>query len=404
VIGVNMDITARKTAEEALERSRNDQMKFKDDFLSHVSHELRSPLTAIKQFTTILIGGLAGALTPEQLQYQQIVLKNIHQLQAMIDDLLEVTRLETGKLTLELEQVSIQDVVADAVNTLRGSADAKAIEITTRFALGLPPAHADPTRLRQILIILLDNAVKFTQAGGSVEISAALADEPGTLRLQVSDTGCGISPEIRSRIFERLYQVSSSVASRKGLGLGLFICHELVTRHGGRIDVATGAEKGTAVSFTVPVFSLNILVASLLKSNRWPAASGALVTVDFEFAGVLHRPPPDITLEVRAFLQRCLLPDLDILLPECGPGPHGVRFFVAVFADEHGVSVLCNRIREQFTGHRLLTERQVNVSVAFTMLPPFAQDVGTPSETAVESMALMLDQAIASTPAHSETP
>lgn len=404
VIGVNKDITVRKAAEQTLERSRQEQMRFKDEFLSHVSHELRSPLTAIKQFTTILIGGLAGALNPEQLQYQQIVLKNIHQLQAMIDDLLEVTRLETGKLTLELEQVSIQDAIADAVNTLRGSASAKEIAITTRFAPGLPSAHADPTRLRQILIILLDNAVKFTPAGGSIEITAGMTAEPGTMRLEVCDTGCGISPEITSRVFERLYQVSTpTTASREGLGLGLFICHELVTRQGGQISAAAGPEKGTIVSFTIPVFSLNTLIAPLFKSNRWPSSSVALVTVVFEFPGVPQAAPkPDIALEARAFVQRCLLPDLDVLLPSRGPRLHGERLFVAVFADERGVSVLCNRIREQFTGHRLLTQAQARMSVAFTMLPPFAQDDGTPSETAVDSMARMLDQAIASTLSHLE--
>ncbi len=105
LIGVHMDVTARKQAEEALEQSRRDQLRFKDEFLSHVSHELRSPLTAIKQFTTILLGGLAGELSKEQREYQLIVLKNIHQLQSMIDDLLEVTRLETGKLTVEPESV-----------------------------------------------------------------------------------------------------------------------------------------------------------------------------------------------------------------------------------------------------------------------------------------------------------
>jgi len=109
LIGVNMDVTERKEAEEALERSCNAQMRFKDEFLSHVSHELRSPLTAIKQFTTILLGGSAGDLNKEQREYEQIVLKNIRQLQSMIDDLLEVTRLETGTLTVNLESVSVSD-------------------------------------------------------------------------------------------------------------------------------------------------------------------------------------------------------------------------------------------------------------------------------------------------------
>src|ERR1700682_1489208 len=134
---IGTDNTARKHAEDertklegALEQIRQDQLRFKDEFLSHVSHELRSPLTAIKQFTTILLGGLAGELNKEQREYQQIVLKNIRQLQSMIDDLLEVTRLETGKLTVEPERVSVSDAVADTLYTLQGTARAKSLTLS----------------------------------------------------------------------------------------------------------------------------------------------------------------------------------------------------------------------------------------------------------------------------------
>jgi PAS domain S-box-containing protein len=262
---IGTDNTARKHAEgerikleEALEQLRQDQMRFKDEFLSHVSHELRSPLTAIKQFTTILLGGLAGELNKEQREYQQIVLKNIRQLQAMIDDLLEVTRLETGKLTVEPERVSVMIAVTDTFNTLKGSARAKGVTLSYDLAPNLPSVHADPTRLRQILIILLDNAIKFTPEGGSVAIKALiLPQDTRLLLLEVSDTGVGINPEITENIFERLYQVSERTeGSRKGLGLGLYICKELVMRQGGTIWAKRRPQKGSTFSFTLPVFSL----------------------------------------------------------------------------------------------------------------------------------------------------
>jgi signal transduction histidine kinase len=258
-----MDVTERKNAEEASEQIRQDQMRFKDEFLSHVSHELRSPLTAIKQFTSILLGGLAGELNPEQREYQEIVLKNIGQLQSMIDDLLEVTRLETGKLTVELERVSVVDAVTDTFNTLLGTAEAKGVALSCDVPADLPPAYADRTRLRQVLIILLDNAIKFTPAGGAVTIQARpLLEDPRFLLLEVSDTGCGIGPEISERIFERLYQVSDRIqTSRKGLGLGLYISKELVTRQGGQIWVKRRPQKGTTFSFTLPVVSLDAAIA-----------------------------------------------------------------------------------------------------------------------------------------------
>jgi PAS domain S-box-containing protein len=273
---IGTDNTARKHAEgertkleNALEQLRQDQMRFKDEFLSHVSHELRSPLTAIKQFTTILLGGLAGELNKEQREYQQIVLKNIRQLQAMIDDLLEVTRLETGKLTVEPERVSVMIAVTDTFNTLKGSARAKGVSLSYDLAPNLPSVHADPTRLRQILIILLDNAIKFTPEGGSVTIKAlVLKPDTRLLLLEVSDTGVGIDPHITESIFERLYQVSERTeGSRKGLGLGLYICKELVMRQGGTIWAERRPQKGSTFSFTLPVFSLtNSSVKSSPKS------------------------------------------------------------------------------------------------------------------------------------------
>lgn len=253
----------------AREEVRQDQMRFKDEFLSHVSHELRSPLTAIKQFTSILLGGLAGELNTEQRQYQQIVMKNIGQLQSMIDDLLEVTRLETGKLTVDLEPVPVAGAVADVLNTLEGSARAKGVTLLVELEPDLPAAHADPTRLQQILIILVDNAIKFTPPGGAATIQVRLAPEdPALLLIEVSDTGIGIRPEMIERIFERLYQASEHTeASRKGLGLGLHICKELVTRQGGTIWAKSRLEKGSTFSFTLPVFSPSTVPRAAINSH-----------------------------------------------------------------------------------------------------------------------------------------
>src|ERR1700732_237905 len=132
---------------------RTNQMQFKDKFLSHVSHELRSPLTAIYQFVTILLDRLAGELEPKQHEYLEIVLRNVKQLQSMINDLLEVTRMQAGKLAIELQSTPVADAIGYAVNTLQGAADAKMIELSADIdsALPLPPVCADPMRVRQIL-------------------------------------------------------------------------------------------------------------------------------------------------------------------------------------------------------------------------------------------------------------
>jgi len=269
ILTLNNDITARKEAEAALERVRNEQLRFKDEFLSHVSHELRTPLTATRQFTSILLGGLAGELNNEQRGYQEIVLKNVKQLQAMIDDLLEVTRLETGNLKMVRESVSVSNVVGDALNTLQVTASDKRITLSSDFPLDLPEAYADQTRLRQILIILLDNAIKFTPEGGTISIKVGRQhQDPQFLLFAVSDSGCGISPETAERIFERLYQITDHTeSSRKGLGLGLFICKKLVTQQGGQIWVERQRHKGATLSFTLPVSSQDLLTNMIAISE-----------------------------------------------------------------------------------------------------------------------------------------
>ena len=396
MIGVNMDVTERNEAAEALEHLRQNQMRFKDEFLSHVSHELRSPLTAIKQFSSILLGGLAGELNPEQRQYQQIVLKNIDQLQSMIDDLLEVTRLETGKLTVDPECVSLTNAMADTFDTLQGTARAKGITLSSDLGFDLPSAYTDQTRLRQILIILLDNAIKFTPDGGSVDVRARLSPEdPQFLLIEVSDTGCGISPDMTERLFERLYQVlDPTEASRNGLGLGLYICKELVTRQGGQIWVKHGSEKGSVFSFTLPVFSLRNSIAPLLRDEKWPAESVALVIVEtgMQDAWPSKEAQDEWSREARGVLQRCLLPDLDVLLPS--PGASGDSFFIAAFADETGASVLANRIRGQF--ERLLEVKHptLTLSVCYRMLQPLPQVVDASVDHVVTSMAAHLEASI----------
>ena len=398
VIGVDMDVTERKEAEEALEQSRKAQIQFKDDFLSHVSHELRSPLTAIKQFSSILLGGLAGELNKEQHEYQKIVLKNIGQLQAMIDDLLEVTRLEAGKLTVEPDRVSISDAVTDALNTLLGTARAKEVTLSSDLPPDLPLAYADRTRLRQILIILLDNAIKFTPDGGAVAIRARLLpQEPSFLLLEVSDTGCGISPDIAERIFERLYQVSEPThASRKGLGLGLYICKELVARQGGRIWVDSQAQKGSIFSFTLPVFSLKNVIAPLLKNDKWPEESVALVVVEIcsRDAWPSKESQAAWLQKARSLVQRCLLPDLDVLLPSVSSSAEGERFLVAAFTDERAASVLADRIRQQFERLPHVKQTRLTLSVSYRMLHPAPPDVGASRDDIVGSMAKRLDEAI----------
>src|SRR3984893_2575150 len=140
----------------------------------------------------------------------------------MINDLFEVSGVQAGKLRIELQCTSVSDAIVYPFNTPQGAATAKGIALSADLECRLPSVCADPTRVRQILIILVDNAIKFTPANGAVKVQAhILEDDPNLLVLEVSDSGCGISPDLTERIFERLFQASDpALAGRKGLGLG----------------------------------------------------------------------------------------------------------------------------------------------------------------------------------------
>lgn len=247
----------RTEAQRAAESARiyEQELQLRDYFLSHVSHELRSPLTAIYLFSTLIADGIAGATNPQQDEYLVIIQKNISQLKSMIEDLLLVTAAKTGKLHVQLKSASLTTAVVDAVQTLQGVSGQKGIELSCSVHDELA-AYADPVRLLQVLIILCDNAIKFTPPGGSVTVEAKVsATDPDLLLVEVSDTGCGIAPEMTERIFEHLYQISEiSDGGRNGLGLGLHIARELVTLQGGKIWAEGLPAAGSRFSFTIPAY------------------------------------------------------------------------------------------------------------------------------------------------------
>jgi signal transduction histidine kinase len=372
---------------------RTNQMQFKDEFLSHVSHELRSPLTAIYQFVTILLDRLAGELEPKQHQYLEVVLRNVKQLQSMINDLLEVTRMQAGKLTIELQSTPVADAIGYAVNTLQGAADAKMIELSADIdsALPLPPVCADPMRVRQILIILIDNAIKFTPANGVVKVRARIAEgSSASVRLEVSDTGCGISPHLTERIFERLFQAADPAsAGRKGLGLGLYICKELVTRQGGRIWVENAPVQGSVFNVTLPVFSLPDMVDSVVRKAR--RNESTIVFVVAELSSPAGWPSDELRAEhvqgIRDLLLRCLHSDLDVLLPKIGFAGPTELFFIVALTDQIGGEAIVKRVRRRVDRSEYVTQAGLTVSISSQLLDAIETDAAESTDDCVAKMS-----------------
>jgi signal transduction histidine kinase len=357
----------------ALEITQKQQLEFKNRFLSHVSHELRTPLTCIHQYVTLLLDGLAGAMVPEQTDHLKTVLKSVNQLHAMIRDLLEATRAESGKLRVEPRCITLGELVQQAVAMLRPTADEKKVGLEVGLDQRLPLVYADPDRVLEVLINLADNAIKFTPAEGSVMVQASMVEaDPGYVYISVTDTGRGIGPEAKALIFERLYQDPDSVDNnRSGLGLGLFICREIVRLHEGRIWVSSEPGQGSIFTFTLPIYSLAKLLAPAITHEGRLRPAFVLVRVDLV---PLSNPPrgnwKETWQQCLDILQRCIYLDKDLVLPPMGTSGATETFFVVASTDMQRSGIMTTRIREQLDRVTdLKTKCAVTISTTPLKLP-----------------------------------
>jgi signal transduction histidine kinase len=374
------------------DRVQTHQLEFKDEFLSHVSHELRSPLTAVRQFVSILLDGLAGDLNPEQRQYLEIVLRNVKQLHSMINDLFEVSGLQAGKLKIELQCTSAADAVAYTVNTLQGAAASKEIALLAcDIGRKLPSVSADPARLRQVLIILTDNAIKFTPQHGTVKIQARIFEEdPAFLLLEVSDSGCGIDADKIERIFERLFQASEADSGdHNGLGLGLFICKDLVTRQGGKIWARSTPGQGSVFSVTLPIFSLAKLLAPAFSEDSHTERPVTLVLTEIgsETGWLSQEVRADQCRGIRELLRRVLYSDLDLLLPKMNSAGPAELFLILAMTDEIGGEAICKRIRKQLDSSDPLREAGLTHSTSYRSLGTIKRNSTESKEKFLERVA-----------------
>jgi len=334
----------------SLEMSRKQQLEFKNQFLSHVSHELRTPLTCIHQFVTILLDGLAGEVSPEQRDHLKTILKSVNQLGAMVRDLLEASRAESGKVRIEPRCVVIGEVIRQAVAMMQPIANEKEVGIEVGVETSIPFVHGDPGRILEVLINLIDNAIKFTPQGGSVIVRACLVPtDLDFAYISVADTGCGIAPEARALIFERLYQdPNAEDNSRKGLGLGLFIAKELVTLHGGRMWVASEPGQGSTFSLTLPLYSLAKLLSPVITYQEKLRENIVLVKVGL---GSLAKPGraswKQTCQRCLEILQHCVYLDKDLVLPPMTASGADETFLVVASTDLERANIMMTRIREQ---------------------------------------------------------
>jgi two-component system phosphate regulon sensor histidine kinase PhoR len=220
------------------------------DFVANVSHELRTPLSTIKGYAETLLDGAIN--DPENAhEFVKIMYDDANRLALLVNDLLDLSKIESGKFTLNIEPLSLKPLVENVLSGLQKNADQKEIDVSVHIDDSLSKVKADDSRIAQVLLNLIDNAIKYTPEGGAVRIEAI--EKHDCVMVDISDTGIGIPEKDLPRIFERFYRVDKG-RSRKmgGTGLGLSIVKHIVQSHGGTVFVESTVGKGSTFSFTIP--------------------------------------------------------------------------------------------------------------------------------------------------------
>jgi signal transduction histidine kinase len=225
--------------------------RHKSEFLANMSHELRTPLNAIIGFSEVLLDPTLEVSKEEQSQFLTDVLSSGKHLLGLINEVLDLAKIEAGKMELQIEPALLQDVVEAVSNTTRSLAVKKSIDLRIESDDSLAPFPMDGARVKQVLLNLVGNAIKFTPEGGKVWVRAD--SENGAARIEVGDTGPGIAPEDHERIFQEFQQAGSDAGKPQGTGLGLALAKKFVEMHGGRIWLESEVGKGSRFFFTLPI-------------------------------------------------------------------------------------------------------------------------------------------------------
>ncbi|MDD4859123.1 MAG: ATP-binding protein [Dehalococcoidales bacterium] len=226
----------------------------KSEFLAHMSHELRTPLNVIIGFSELMLDEVPGKINGEQRQCLTDIMEGGRHLLGLINDILDLSKIEAGKMELVLGSVSLASVISSVTNEMRSITVPRRQALEVYIEPGLPQVRADGAKIRQVLLNLLGNAAKFTPEGGAIKIKAVRNGE--WCEVSVIDNGIGIKKENHTRIFEEFIQIDMPVAQNKGgSGLGLTIARRIVEKHGGHIRVDSEYGKGSKFTFTLPVIS-----------------------------------------------------------------------------------------------------------------------------------------------------
>jgi len=227
--------------------------RHKSEFLASMSHELRTPLNAVIGFSQVLREEMFGPVNEKQAEYLDDILTSGHYLLSLINDVLDLSKVEAGLLELEVRPFSVREVLERGVVMVRERASEDGVQVALAADPDVDIVEGDERRIKQVIFNLLSNAVKFTPAGGEIDVSAARIN--GDVQISVADTGPGIAPEDHDRVFDEFQQTEAGLQQRDGTGLGLALSRRFVELHGGRIWLESELGRGSTFVFTLPVRS-----------------------------------------------------------------------------------------------------------------------------------------------------
>lgn len=232
--------------------------KLKDEFVSMASHELRTPMTAIKSYLWMLLAGKAGVLSEKQHFYLDRAYSSTDRLLKLVNDMLNISRIESGRMTLDLQRVQIDVLAQDVILELMPRAEELGLKLQIQKLQDIPEVMVDPDKFKEVFTNLIGNSMKFTQSGGSITISFRVLDR--TIEIGVTDTGSGIASEDLPKLFQKFSLLPGSYTASKtttpGSGLGLYICKSIIELHHGSVQVTSpGVGKGTTFTIMLPIFN-----------------------------------------------------------------------------------------------------------------------------------------------------
>ncbi len=370
-----VETTLKSERLERANRELEELDRMKSEFVSIVSHEIRSPLTTMKAFVSLILDEIPGKINEKQSEFLTIINDNINRLARLINNLLDLSRIESGRMELNRKEININTITEEIIKVFQTQAKGKEIVLKNLLPADLPPVYADFDKISQVLTNLIDNALKFTQKGGMVNIEGVIVNNQ--IQVRVIDTGIGISKEDFSQIFNRFQRIELPTTQQtQGSGLGLSICKAIVEMHGGKIWVESEMGKGSNFIFSLPKFEEEIFFKNALK-RKFNRAMQDQLFLSLIIVSVDEGAEEKILDEIEDICKKTVRKETDVVAEIKKKKIIGILSEV----DRKGAWILKDRILNALVEHKFLTKENKAIDITISLgVATFPDDATTKEE------------------------